>query len=291
MKRSFSFLYSLSLLVLTLPACTNDHSSQKDPAPTADKIVSLNGSITEVLCAFGMQDKLVGVDVTSNYPESVNRIEKVGFVRSLAAEKVLALSPTLIMAFTEGLKPEVKEQFGSAHVKTMLFDQEYSAEGTKAFIRALADTFSQQEKGEALINKIDTDLQDIEQFAFKPRVLFIYARGAGALMVAGNKTAPKAMIELAGGENAMNGFDDFKPLTPEALVNANPDVILMFDSGLQSLGGMNGLLSIPGIAQTKAGKNKRVIEIDGQYLAGFGPRVGEAAVFLNKQFKQVVAAK
>ncbi|HTN17434.1 MAG TPA: ABC transporter substrate-binding protein, partial [Chitinophagaceae bacterium] len=96
-----------------------------------------------------------------------------------------------------------------------------------------------------------------------------------------------AMIKLAGGENAVSGFEDFKPLTPEALLNANPDVILMFTSGLESLGGMDGLLKVPGIAMTNAGKKKQVIEMDGQYLTGFGPRLGKAIAELSKKLDAV----
>lgn len=277
--------------ILFLSASCNNKQQAKSETQDASRIVSLNGSITEVLSAFGMEQNIVGVDVTSNYPGSVNKIEKVGYVRSLAAEKVLALNPTLVLAFSEGLKPELKDQFAAAHVHSLIITQEYNIEGTKAMIRTLGENFNQQQKADDLAAKVDEDLKKVEPLPVKPKVLFIYARGAGALMVAGNKTAPKAMIELAGGENAISGFDDFKPLTPEALVNANPDVILMFDSGLQSLGGMDGLLALPGVAQTNAGKNKSVIEMDGQYLAGFGPRVGEAVVFLNQKLKTLPSGK
>jgi len=119
----------------------------------------------------------------------------------------------------------------------------------------------------------------------KPKVLFIYARGAGNLMVAGSGTPLHSMIELAGAENAASALTDFKPLTPEALLTTNPDVILMFDKGLQSLGGVDGLLKIEGIATTNAGKNKKVVTMDGQYLSGFGPRVGDAVVELHNKLQ------
>ena len=122
-------------------------------------------------------------------------------------------------------------------------------------------------------------------FDKKPKVLFIYARGAGNLMVAGKETPLHSMIELAGAENAAAELTDFKPLTPEALLTTNPDVILMFDSGLQSLGGVDGLLKVEGIAATNAGKNKKVVSMDGQLLSGFGPRLGEAVVELHNKLQ------
>lgn len=104
-------------------------------------------------------------------------------------------------------------------------------------------------------------------------------------MVAGQGTPLHSMIELAGAENAAAALTDFKPLTPEALLTSNPDVILMFDSGFQSIGGMEGLLKIEGIAATNAGKNKKVVAMDGQFLSGFGPRLGEAVVELHNKLQ------
>ena len=93
------------------------------------------------------------------------------------------------------------------------------------------------------------------------------------------------MISIAGGQNAVSDFESFKPLTAEAIVSANPDVILMFTTGAQSLNGV--FENVPGIMQTNAGKNKQIITMDGQYLAGFGPRTGEAALELNQKLSEV----
>ena len=93
------------------------------------------------------------------------------------------------------------------------------------------------------------------------------------MLVAGAGTPAEKMITLAGAQNAAGGFSDFKPLTPEALVTANPDIILMFDDGLKSMGGVDGLLKVQGVLQTTAGKEKKVVVMDGALLTGFGPRV------------------
>ncbi len=95
------------------------------------------------------------------------------------------------------------------------------------------------------------------------------------------------MISLSGADNAVNGFPDFKPLTPEALLEANPDVILMFESGVESLEGENGIWSIPGMADTKAGKTKQLVVMDGLYVSRFGPRLGQAVTELNKKLISV----
>lgn len=113
-------------------------------------------------------------------------------------------------------------------------------------------------------------------------MLFIYARGQGTLNVAGRVTGADTIIKLAGAVNAVDGYTDYKPLTPEGAVAAAPDVILLMDKGLESIGGPEALWQLPGLAQTPAGRQKRVISLDGLMLLGFGPRLGQAALALNQ---------
>ena len=116
-----------------------------------------------------------------------------------------------------------------------------------------------------------------------PRILFIYARGAGTMQVAGAGSSAEAMIELAGAENAIIGFEGYKPMTAEAVAAAAPDVILMLNRGIESIGGIDGLLEQPGIALTPAGKNRRVVAMDDLLLLGFGPRLGKAVLTLTQK--------
>lgn len=274
----------IGLMAVIMAACNNNHSSQiqaeNQPADSV-KIVSLNGTLSEIVTRIGMEENIVGVDVTSTYPESLQKKAKVGHNRNISAEGVLALQPDVIIGIAKDVKPELAEQFKSAGVKLLLFEQEYSAEGTKKLIQAVADSLNRPKGAEKMIADLNTDLSKIKKPASKPKVLFIYARGTGTMMVAGDDSQVEKVIEMAGGQNAVSGFKDFKPLTAEALVKANPDVILLFDSGMESLGGTNGLLDVQGIAQTNAGKNKRFITMEGQFLTGFGPRLGKAVAELS----------
>lgn len=249
-------------------------------AAPAVRIVSLNGTLSEIVCDLGHQADLVGVDVTSTYPAALTRLPKVGHNRNISAEGVLSLRPTLVIGTTESLKPEVAEQLKSAGIKVQLFRQDYSVAGTKKLIQDVAASFGAAARVPALLQKLDADLARVSKPVKAPKVLFVYARGTGTMMVAGQGTAVEKVIQLAGGTNAATGFTDFKPLTAEALVAANPDYLLLFDSGLQSLGGKDCLLKIPGVAQTNAGRAGHVIEMDGQLLSGFGPRLGQAAAEL-----------
>lgn len=244
------------------------------------RIVTLNGAITEMVFALGHQDKIVATDVTSTYPTSL-KVKDLGHVRSLSIESVMALKPTLILATEKDMSPDLAAKLKASGVKTHIFKQEFSIQGTKNLLKDVASVLGEK-NFTALQTKIDTQLKKVKPISAKPKVLFVYARGAGTLMVAGKNTPVEKMIELAGGQNAVSGFDDFKPLTPEALLSNNPDYILFFDSGLQSLGGVEGALKIEGLSKTKAGKNKNIIAMDGALLSGFGPRVGEGVLELNQ---------
>lgn len=246
-------------------------------AQNPGRIVVVDGTVAEIVCLLGLEKSIVGVDVTSTFPESLQRLPKVGHNRNLSAEGILALKPTIVAGATNSIKPELLDQLRAAGVRTLFFKQDFSPEGTRQLIREVAGAFGKADQAAPLIAKLDADLKAIKKAPTPKKVLFIYARGVGTMMVGGKNTSVAKVIELAGGRNAVQDFDEFKPLTPESLLAANPDVLLFFTSGLESLGGMDGLLKIPGIAQTNAGKNRKVIEMDGHLLSGFSPRLGLAA--------------
>ncbi len=254
--------------------------SQETPRSN-NKIITLNGGITEIVAALGHEKEIVGTDVTSTYPESLKATAKdLGHVRSMTIEPIMAVSPTLILASDKDINPALLGKIKSSGIKTEVFSQEFTVDGTKKLIADVAKTIGSNDYRK-LNDKIDADLKQIRPMAKKPKVLFIYARG-NMLMVSGKNTPMASLIEIAGGENAVNDFEDFKPLTPEAVVKANPDVLFFFTSGLQGAGGNEGALKMPGVSQTNAGKNKKIIAMDGGLVSGFGPRLGEAAVGLNK---------
>ena len=255
-------------------------------AQTSPRIVSLDGTVSEIIYELGLESRLVGVDVTSTYPASLQKLPQVGHNRSIGAEGVLAQRPTLVLTTDKAVvKASVLDQLRQAGVEVRIFKQEFSAAGARHLIREVASSCQVPAKGEVLIKRMDADLAKVKKTSGQPKVLFIYARGAGTMFVAGAGTPVETMIELAGGKNAAQGFADFKPLTAEALVVANPDVILLFDSGLESLRGPGGLLGVPGIAQTQAGKNKRFITMDGHLLTGFTPRLGKALAELARKIE------
>lgn len=282
-RRILSYLSILAAVFLF--SCKNTAKQQEKASLINEKtrIVSLSGTTTEILSALGLENKIVAVDVTSNYPESIAALPKVGHNRNLSPEAILSQRPTLVVGLRSQVKPELIAQLRTAKVSLLLFDLDLTVEGTKKLVTSMADSLGVADKSVAINKAIDEDMAVVTKPTTSPKVLFIYARGTGTMMVSGDNTAAASIINLSGGQNAITGFEEFKPLTPEALVAANPDVILMFDKGLESLGGMDGLLGVPGVKETNAGKSKNVIEMDGQFLTGFGPRLGKAVSELSNK--------
>lgn len=251
------------------------------------RIVSLSGTVSETLVALGCEDAIVAVDVTSTYPPSLAALPNVGHNRNISLEGVLSQTPTHVVALEGQLTMEAQEQIRGAGAELMILEQQFSIEGTEFIVSELADAFGKEDSVANMLHEIRLPLQQIQPINPAPKVLFVYARGAGTLMVAGDNTQMNKMIELAGGINVATGFNDFKPLTPEALVAAAPDIILMFDSGVSSLEGMEGVKALPGVSATPAGKFNQFISMEGQYLAGFGPRLGQAVAELNASFQAI----
>lgn len=277
MTKSFLLTTGLICLLWGLIIGSSPTLATQTPKDDPVRIVSLDGTVSEILCELGLQSHLIGVDVTSTYPESLKNLPKVGHNRSISAEGVISLKPTLVLTTQNaGTKPEVIDQIKAAGIKVISFQQEYSVAGAKKLIQDVATTCQVGSKAKVIIKKLDADLAQVRKAANSPKVLFIYARGTGTMMVSGRGTQVAKMIELAGGVNATPDFENYKPLTAEALVTANPDVILLFDSGLTSLGGVDGLSKVQGVAQTNAGKNGWIIDMDGHLLSGFSPRLGKA---------------
>lgn len=277
-KRMKKLIYLLSVVLLA--SCgspvTNEHAHK-----TTDslRIVSINGTVSEVLASLGLADQVVGVDVTSTYPESLKAKPKVGHNRNLSMEGILSLEPDLVIGTAADIKPEAIKQLTQTGIEVKLFDRDFSPNGAKELIRQIADSLDLRHRADSVLQQLNEELEKVSSFTAsspKPRVLFIYARGAGTMMVGGSGTPIDEMITLAGGENVAKDLEDYKPLTPEALVKYNPDVILLFDTGLSSLGDIDGILTVKGVSETNAGKNKKIVEMDGQLLSGFGPRLAMA---------------
>ncbi len=255
-------------------------------AAVPKRIITLSAALTETADALGFGKNIVAVDVTSTYPAFVTKLPKVSNNRSVSAEGLIAFAPDLVLAPEGSVSKEVQYQLKSAGINFVNIKQAYSVNGALAFIRAVAAALQVAPKGEALAKqselKIKQAIAGLKPVGgHLPKVLFIYARGTGTMLVAGKGTSMDAIITLSGGRNAVNEFNEFKPYTTEALIKANPEVILMFEFGYNSLGGINSILKMPGVGQTTAGKNKKIVQLDADLLVNFSVRLDQAITALN----------
>ncbi|OYT70493.1 MAG: hemin ABC transporter substrate-binding protein [Chloracidobacterium sp. CP2_5A] len=262
-----------------------DANGQPVAITDVSRVVAAGGSVTEIVYALGAEAALVGCDASSLYPEAAAKLPQVGYVRALSAEGVLSLRPSLVLTLPEAGPPDALAQLRASGTPVLIVPSETSLEGVKRKIRAIAQALDRQAQGEELVRRLDVDLAAARNYLDgcpeKPKVMFIYARGQGVAQVAGRDTAAAEMIRLAGGVSAFD-FEGYKPLTAEAAVAAAPDVILLSSRGLESSGGVAGVLAMPGVKQTPAGRNQRIVAMDDLLLLGFGPRAGQGVLELAR---------
>ncbi|MEM8950122.1 MAG: ABC transporter substrate-binding protein [Pseudomonadota bacterium] len=246
-----------------------------------ERVVAIGGSIAEIVYALGAEDRLVAVDSTSLYPEVATELPDVGYMRRLSAEPILALEPDHILAIADAGPKPVLDQLREAGVEITVIGDEPSPEGIVDKIKDVAEALDLADQGEALAEQVEDDFDalaaEVDEVAVPPRLMFVLNTGRGAPMVGGTGTSADAIIRLAGAENAVTGLDGYKPLSPEAAIEAAPDVILTMNRSVEISGGREALLALPDIALTPAGQNQALISMEGLFLLGFGPRTPEAA--------------
>jgi iron complex transport system substrate-binding protein len=271
-----------------LPVTVADKDGRRVTVTDVSRIIPLNGDIAEVVWALGLGEKVIATDTSATYPEAARSLPKIGYQRQLSAEGILSLRPSVIIGNENAGPPAVIEQLRGAGVPVVILANTTTPDGALTKIRAIAGALGVVERGERLAAQTKAEIEAAQALAAKasstPRVAFLYVRGASTQQIGGRGTAADALIAAAGGVDAgaRAGVEGFKPLTPEALVAAQPDVLLLLTAGLESVGGVDGLLALPGVAQTPAGKNRRIVHFDDQYLLGMGPRVGQALMDLTK---------
>lgn len=256
------------------------------PSSAAEKLLTAGPAITETVFALGCGDQVVGVDLSSDYPaEQLAAIPKVGYFRQLSAEGVLSLGPTVLLCGEDAGPPAALSQIEKAGVRVVRLPVAHSAEAAVERILQVGKILGVPDRARSLADKLSGQIEESAarraNDSVVPSVLFVMSHGGGTPIVSGTGTAAHAMIELAGGSNAMTAYDGYKPLTAESALAAAPDVILTTSRSLAAVGGAEGLLKAPGLAHTPAGTARRVVVMDDVFLLGFGPRLGEAVQTLE----------
>ena len=250
-------------------------------------ILSIGGSVTEIIYALGEGDRVIARDTTSSYPAEAAALPDVGYMRALSPEGVLAVAPGLIISEDGAGPPESIDVLASADIPFITVPDGYSAEGIAAKILAVGEALDAEAAAVALASDVTLKLQNAQSTAAAvadenpKRVLFILRTQGGRITASGQNTAASGIIEMAGGVNAITAFEGYKPLSDEAVTAAAPDVILMMDRSGDHSSDNEALFAMPAIATTPAAQTQSVVRMNGLYLLGFGPRTADAVLDLN----------
>jgi iron complex transport system substrate-binding protein len=265
-------------------------ASASDALP--QRWVSAGGAFSEWVVALGGESKLVGVDSTSQYPRSLHSLPGIGYQRALAAEGILALRPDILVGSSEMGPPPVLEQLKASGVRIELLSAKADVPALQQNLTTLGQLLGQQNQAQALLSNYQQRLQQqaavvkqARQQHPAPRVLLLLSHSGGNLQVAGKDTLAAWMIEQAGGQS-LGEHTGYKPVSSEAMLALDPQVILLAGSRLQGDAARNALLEQnPVLAQTQAGRDGRVLVIDPTLLVGgLGPRVPDTLATLTAAF-------
>jgi iron complex transport system substrate-binding protein len=297
-KRQFCQKISLILL----GASTSKGLFAKTPIGNP-RIVSIGGANTEIIHELGLHPYLVGIDTSSNYPQSITHLPNVGYARALSLEGVLSLRPTHVlstdMAGPAHVLESIKKYKG---VQLERVNATSSFEGLIQHVQFIANLFGKSNSGYQLSRRLQQEMNAVEELnAFKklkplqvdqdllskaglPRVLFILSHQSSQVVAGGLNTAAHAMIEYAGGKNVMDQVRGYKTLNKEAFIQINPDILLMTSQSEKFLRSPRSLLRDPSMVQISAIKNNRIVVMDANQLLGFGPRLPLTIGQLRKSF-------
>jgi len=274
----------------SLPATVTSHDTdgehQVTVADTSRVIaIDISGTIAATVWGLGFGDSLVGRDQSTTFPEAAHLPLVTGGGHAVNAEAIIALAPSLIITDSTVGPRDVIEQLRDVGITVVTLDRDPSLHGAAQLARDVAAVYGAPEAGELLADHIDADidttLDEIAEIAPEQglRTLFLYLRGgSGIYYLLGESSGASDLIKGLGAIDLAEelGWGEAHPLTDEAIVAADPELILVMTNGLESVGGVDGLLaSKPVFGLTAAGKNRRFVDMsDGQVLS-FGPRTAE----------------
>jgi len=273
-----------------LPTTVTSHDPDGDTEvtiTTADAVIGLDisGSIGATLFGLGLADRVVGRDISTSFPGADELPVITSGGHSINSESIIALRPDLVITDGTVGPIDVLLQLRDAGIAVVFVDTDPSIEGVGELARQVAAAMGATEAGELLATRLQGEIAaTVAEIAAvapsdpseKLRMVFLYLRGSGGIYyLFGEESGADVLIESLGGIDVAGeiGWSGMKPLTDEALIQANPDLILVMTDGLASVGGVDALLEAkPAIALTRAGENKRFVDMaDGEILS-FGPR-------------------
>jgi len=255
---------------------------------SVSRVVVLANGVAEIMESLNARSILVGRDISST-EKSLESVPIVTSGHQVIPEKVLSLKPDLVIIDASSGPRAAIDQIRSAGVKVIQTPESWNLADINVKIRAVGEAIGANKGAEALIFAMEQG-SSTASVSNKPRVAFLYLRGTSSVyLIGGPGSGADSLLQSLGAVDvgAQTLDRPFNTLTAESLATLNPDVILVMSKGLESVGGVQGLIKLPGVAQTSAGKNSAVIDVDDSLLLSFGPRTPSLLDQLAKALKQV----
>ena len=265
-----------SLLLILLLLISNVHANC-NKAKNSNSIVVAGGSITEIIYFLNLQNKLVGVDVTSNYPLTAKKLPSIGYIRNLSIEGLLSLKPNLILAEESIGPPIIVKQLNKTSVEFRIIKNNYTIDGINEKFLCISKILDVDIKNNIDYKKFVNNVKKLKSFVKnnnkeKKDILLILMMKGTSPIIAGKNTSGHGFIKMIGQNNSMGKVSGWKPVSSEQILIANPNYIIVTKRALKDFTSIEKFLKLPGISSTKAAKNKNVFIKDGMSLLGYGPR-------------------
>ena len=255
---------------------------------TVSRVVVLANGVAEIIQSLNAQSIIVGRDISST-ADSLADIPIVTSGHQVLPEKVIALKPDLVLIDASTGPKAAIETIKAAGITVIETPESWSLKDLPIKVRAVGRAIGAQDQAEALVQQLNDSL-NASAVKNSPRVAFLYLRGTSSVyLIGGAGSGADSLLAAIGAIDvgAQTLDRPFNTLTAESLAELNPDVILVMSKGLQSVGGIDGLLTLPGVAQTRAGKNSAIIDVDDSLLLSFGPRTPSLVDALAKAISKV----
>jgi iron complex transport system substrate-binding protein len=267
-------------------------SHQTTAAELPQRWVSAGGALSEWVSALGGESKLVGVDTTSQHPESLKALPSIGYQRQLSAEGILSLRPQILVGTEEMGPPPVLSQIRSAGVQVELFSAQPDLPTLQGNLQHLGKLLGAEDRASQVFQTYQQQLDQqkawVSQAQLKhkaPGVLLILGHAGGKPLIAGKDTAADWLLQQAGGHNLAT-HTGYKPFSVESLASLNPEVLVFADRALKGDAARAALFrENPILSSTRAAKDGRVMELDPTLLVGgLGPRLPQSLTRLSDGF-------
>lgn len=248
----------------------------------AQRIVTLGGTVTEIVFDLGRGQDLVAVDQSSLYPPQVKNLPNVGYYRQLAIEGVAAMLPDVVLASENAGPAQALARLRALGIHVRTVSDSGTVDSLYQRIETLAEILGREQQGYELVARIREQLQQMDSLDAQPFWAAVLIYRAGQFQLAGEDTSAHHVLELAGLRNIQQTQRSYMNVSTEGLAALDPEMIVITQSSLASVGGMQAFLRLPGIVLTKAARAQRIVVMDDLLILGIGPRVAQAV----RQLKQ-----